>query len=78
MLLATVDKKDSLLYIKLDEECFVKGLGFNIKKGSYLQNQLIQAKDWNLVFNTAALDISFDKTDLSINRHMYNLEGIFH
>ena len=75
---ATVDKKDSLLYVKLDEECFVKGLGFNLKKGSYLQNQLIEAKNWNLVVNAVTQDITFGKSGISINHHPYDLEGAFH
>ncbi|MEP7317095.1 MAG: AsmA family protein [Panacibacter sp.] len=76
--MATVDKKDSLLYIKMDEECFVKGLGFNLRKGSYLQNQVVEAKNWNLILNPVTQDLTFGKTDISINRHPYSLEGGFH
>lgn len=75
---ASVDRDDSLLRLKIDEECFIKGLGFNLSKGSYLQNQLLEAKNWELAFNIATQEISFGKSDISINKQLYNLEGIFH
>ena len=75
---ATIDREDSLLQIKLDEECFIKGLGFNLPKGSYLQNQTLEAKNWQLTFNTVTQDIYFDKSAISINNHQYDLEGRFH
>ncbi len=75
---ASINRRDSLLLIKMDEECMIKGLGFNLKKGSYLQNQLLVAKNWKLAFNTSLLEISFNKTDISINNQNYNIEGNFH
>ena len=75
---ATIDRQDSLLLIKLDEQIFVKGLGFNTRKGSYLQNQTVNAKNWLLTLNKTTQDIYFDKTKININEQLYNLEGRFH
>jgi len=75
---ASIDKEDSVFTIKMDEQGFIKGLGFNINRGSYLQNQEVNSKKWVIKFNTATKDISFGKTEVNINHHKYNIDGIFH
>ncbi len=75
---ASIDKKDSLLLVKLDEKSFVNGLGFNIKKGNYLAGQTVEAKNWHIKINTLTQDISFERTNIKINRHPFDLQGRFH
>src|SRR5436853_6669023 len=75
---ASIDKDDSLYTIKMDEQAFIKGLGFNLIRGSYLQNHKITAKKWVVKFNRATKEISFGKTEVNISDHKYNVDGFFH
>jgi len=74
---ASIDKDDSLFTIKMDEQALIKGLGFNINRGSYLQNQRINSKKWVIRFNKATKEVSFGMTEININQHKYNIDGIF-
>lgn len=74
---AKLDKKDSVIHINLKEDCLMKtGLGFNLSKGSYLENQQLEG-EWQLDLNTSSKTISFNKTKLAINKHDYELTGYF-
>jgi hypothetical protein len=75
---ASIDKDDSLFTIKMNEQALIKGLGFNINMGSYLQNQKINSKKWVIKFNKTTKEVSFGKTEININQHEYNIDGIFH
>jgi hypothetical protein len=75
---ASIDKDDSLFTIKMDEQALMKGLGFNINRGSYLQNQRINSEKWVIRFNKTTKEVSFGKTEITINQHKYNIDGIFH
>ncbi len=75
---AHIDKTDSILEIELDENCFVKGLGFYLAKGIYLQNHTVNTANCSLKFNTATRELTFDKTSFDINHHIYFVQGKFH
>jgi hypothetical protein len=74
---ADINKQnDSLWEIKMDEKCLVKGLGFNLEKGSYVNDQTIEAV-WKIHLNTKNISFSFDKTTASFNDHPFILDGAF-
>ncbi len=70
------NKSDSVINIKLQEDCIVKGLGFDLSKGSYLNDQTIAA-NWNIHLNTKNISLSFDKTKAEINDHPFDISGAF-
>ncbi|MGI8952197.1 MAG: AsmA-like C-terminal region-containing protein [Chitinophagaceae bacterium] len=74
---ADVEKKDSLLYISMSENCLVKGLGFDLSKGSFLNNQTIEG-NWNIQLNSNNNSFSFNKTKLYFNKHAFEIEGAFY
>ncbi len=74
---ADIEKKDSLLLITMKENCFVKGLGFDLSRGSFINNQTLEAT-WNIKINTNEPSISFDETNVSFNRHPFKLQGTFY
>lgn len=63
-------------FIDLDEDIFVRGLGFNLPKGYWLENQRIQAK-WKLQFDTAGSILSFDETKVKIQGQPFIMKGAF-
>ncbi len=75
---ASIHKNDSVFTIKVDEEGFIKGLGFNVIKGSYLQNHTVNSKKWVIKFNKLSKEISFEKTEVNVNNHKYTIDGLFH
>ncbi len=75
---ADINRKDSSLHIKMNEKCLMNGLAFNLLKGSYLQNHLIEADGWRLRFNTVSKELLFDETAININNQKYLLRGKFH
>jgi hypothetical protein len=48
---ADITMSGSKYYIKLDEDVFIRGLGFNLSKGYWLENQEVKAK-WKLEYDT--------------------------
>src|SRR6476646_11100474 len=72
---ASIDKEDSLFTIKMDEQAFIKGLRFNINRGSYLQNQSVSSEKWVIRFNKTTKEVSFGKTEVNINQHKYNIDA---
>jgi hypothetical protein len=69
-------QNDSLWQIKMQEKCLVKGLGFNLPKGSYINNQMIEAT-WNIQLNTKNISFSFDKTTAYFNKQPFIIDGAF-
>ena len=64
--------------IKLDEDILVKGLGFKLSKGMYLQNCLLQADNWEINFNTLKKELVFNDSKVTIDKHPFTLTGKFH
>lgn len=66
----------SKYFITLDEDIFIRGLGFNLPKGYWLENQRLQGK-WKLQFDTAGHILSFDETKIKIQGHPFTVRGAF-
>ncbi len=66
----------SKYFIAMDEDIFVRGLGFNLPKGYWLENQRIQGK-WKLQFDTTGNILSFDETKIKIQDHPFTIKGAF-
>jgi hypothetical protein len=64
-------------FIDLDEDIFVRGLGFNLPKGYWLENQRIQA-EWKLQFDTAGSILSFNDTKVKIQEQPFIMKGAFY
>jgi hypothetical protein len=64
-------------FIDLDEDIFVRGLGFNLPKGYWLENQRIQAS-WKLQFDTAGSILSFNDTKVKIQGQPFIMKGAFY
>jgi hypothetical protein len=64
-------------FIDLDEDIFVRGLGFNLPKGYWLENQRVQA-NWKLQFDTAGNILSFNNTKVKIQGHPFIINGAFY
>ncbi len=73
---ADIQQKDSVYIFKIKENCFIKGLGFNLEKGSYLNNQTLEAT-WRVLYNMADRSISFDDTKVQMNEHLFSIKGSF-
>ncbi len=68
--------RGSKYHIKLDEDVFVRGLGFNLEKGYWLENQRIQGK-WKLQFDTKSNILSVSKTKIDIQNQDVVIDGMF-
>jgi len=74
---ADLEKKDSILPMEVRIDCKMKtGLGFDLSKGAYLENATLGGK-WKLELNTASKTLSFDKMNVEINKHDFELTGAF-
>jgi hypothetical protein len=58
------------------EDIFLRGLGFNLLQGYWLENQRIQAK-WKLEFDTSGSVFTVNKTTVKIQNHPFNIDGVF-
>jgi hypothetical protein len=63
--------------IKVDEDALIRGLGFNLPKGYWLENQRIQAV-WKFEFDTVGNKLSFNDTRIKIQGHPFNVKGTFY
>ena len=73
---ANLQREDSVIQIRMEEVISMKtGLGFNLSKGSYFKNSVIEG-EWNMKLNRSEKILSFDNTIL-INKHPYDLKGYF-
>lgn len=73
---ADIKDKNEIYTIHMKEEVLVKGLGFNLSRGFYLNNQTIEGK-WDIVYKPADRSISFDETKVYFNDHPMYLKGSF-
>lgn len=62
--------------IDLETKALVKSMGFNLAKGSYLKDQVIQVAA-NLRYNKADAMLSFNNENFKIDEHSYVLSGNF-
>ncbi len=60
----------------IEQEAFVRSLGFNMTKGPYLGNQLLRT-DMKIKFNSRKAELSFDDEVLNVNGQNYNITGNF-
>jgi hypothetical protein len=74
---AGLQQTDSAIGIHLKEKALVKGLGFNLAKGSYLENKEIDG-DWHLSFNPHTKALRFPETTVQIDKHPFHLQGVFY
>lgn len=65
-------------YMNMDEDILVKGLGFKLSKGMYLQNCLLQADNWEINFNTVKKELAFNDSKINIDQQPFTLTGKFH
>lgn len=74
---ASIDQTGSVMNIEMEEKITMKkGLGFNLSKGAYLENQTLEA-GWDFKMDKAAQTLSFDKTKVKIGGHPFELDGKF-
>jgi hypothetical protein len=55
---------------------FIQQLGFNVEKGVYLKEKMIQGK-FTLFFNKKEKKLILDKLPLDIAGHRFNFDGYF-
>ncbi|HYJ65169.1 MAG TPA: AsmA-like C-terminal region-containing protein [Parafilimonas sp.] len=66
----------SKYYITFRENLFLRGLGFNLPQGYWLENQRVQAK-WKLEFDTGGSVLTINKTTAKIQGHPFDIDGTF-
>lgn len=66
----------STYFIKMDEDLYLRGLGFNLPQGYWLENQRIQAK-WKLEFDTAGSILTVKESKVKIQGHPFTIKGEF-
>ncbi len=64
-------------FIDMDEDVLIRGLGFNLGKGYWLENQTLQGY-WKLQFDTAGNILSFNDTKVKIQGHPFVIRGAFY
>lgn len=74
---ADISLNGSKYFINLDEDILVRGLGFNLPKGYWLENQRVQA-NWKLQFDTSGNILSFNDTKIKIQGHPFIIKGAFY
>ncbi|MBS1730416.1 MAG: hypothetical protein JSS67_06515 [Bacteroidetes bacterium] len=62
----------------LDEDILIKGLGFKMTKGMYLQNCLLNAKNWGIIWNSTKKEFAFEHSKINIDKQPFDLSGKFH
>ena len=73
---ASIERQDSSLIISADEDCLIKGLGFKLEKGSYLENTTVKAK-WQLKFNTVSKILDIKESNALINNNNFRISANF-
>ncbi len=63
-------------HIELDEDILVRGLGFNLAKGYWLENQRVEAV-WKLEYDTSKSTLSFGETRVKIQGQPFTFKGFF-
>lgn len=63
--------------IKMAMDVLVGGMAFNLDKGPYLHEKRLET-DWkNMQFNAKTGDLTFDRSPVKINGHVFNIGGGF-
>jgi len=65
----------SKYHITFDEDLMLRGLGFNLPQGYWLENQRIQAK-WKLVYDTSGV-LTINKSKVKIQGQPFLIKGKF-
>ena len=74
---AAIDQQGQIIHVAMKENLAMKkGLGFNLRKGAYLEKQTLEA-DWKLEFNKTTKTLSYGQTEVKINGHSFLLNGQF-
>ncbi|MDQ2753299.1 MAG: hypothetical protein M3R72_09795 [Bacteroidota bacterium] len=73
---ATLDFKDSVTTINMNENMLVRGLGFNLAKGYFLKGKTVKA-NWKFTYNSSNKQLSFDETPVAIGVSNFTLKGNF-
>lgn len=74
---ASLKQHDSVMNFLVDENILMKkGLGFNLEKGAYLENQIVKG-EWDLKYNVRSKTLSFDKTKVLIADVPFFFSGFF-
>ncbi|MBS1745037.1 MAG: hypothetical protein JST21_02585 [Bacteroidetes bacterium] len=63
-------------HISFDEDILLQGLGFNLPKGYWLENQRIEAK-WKLEFETTNKVLTISETKVKIQGQPFTIKGKF-
>ena len=74
---ANLDFSDSITTIDMEENAFVRGLGFNLDKGYFLKGKTVKA-NWEITFNTKSKHLSFGETPVAIGPSKFLLQGDFY
>lgn len=69
--------RGSKYFIRMNEDAMVGGLGFNLAKGYWLQNQRLQGI-WKLEYNTESKTLSFNENKVIIAEQPFILKGAFY
>ncbi|MBV9961100.1 MAG: hypothetical protein JO072_02535 [Parafilimonas sp.] len=62
--------------IKMNEDVLIRGLGFYLPKGYWLENQRVQAR-WKLEYDTSGNILSFNDTKVKIQGQPFTIKGQF-
>ncbi len=73
---ADINTAGDVVTIELEEKAIIKGLGFNLTKGSYLKDQTFDT-DIKLKYNKSKSHLSFGKSKIIINEQPYEIKGDF-
>jgi uncharacterized protein involved in outer membrane biogenesis len=74
---ASIDQAGNIFGIDMQENIMMqKGLGFNLARGSYLEQQSLTGK-WKMQYDIITRVLSFSKKTIHINNHPYELSGFF-
>ncbi len=74
---AELSPAGNIYKIGLSMDLKVDGLAFNTDKGPYLKNKRLQTEWKNMQFNKKTGDLSFDKSPVKIDGHVFNIGGGF-
>lgn len=76
-LTARIEPDGDSLQIRMSEKITMKkGLGFDLSKGAFLENQVLSGT-WSIQYHAAAKTISFRESKIQINKHLFELGGQF-
>ncbi len=73
---ATTFAKGDSIYININKDILVKGLGFNLATGAFLVNHTLKGK-YRAILNTKKNDLSFIGIELNISKQPFFLTGKF-